>query len=67
MGWLNGPFYAPEKTDAEIREYCLEQVKAQLTTNISGRHAEDALVRATQFATIAQAFRPDPPTTGVEQ
>ncbi|MFE0206975.1 hypothetical protein [Streptomyces sp. NPDC058985] len=56
--FINPPFLPTEKTDEEIRQYCLEQVRAQLGTAIGGRHNEDALVRATQFATIAQAFRP---------
>lgn len=57
--FINPPFIPAEKTNEEIRQYCLEQVKAQLGTHTGGRHSEDALERAARFATIAQAFRPD--------
>ncbi|MFD7942543.1 hypothetical protein [Streptomyces sp. NPDC059744] len=67
VGFFNEPFYTPEKSDAEIREYCLEQARVQLTTPIGGRHDEAALLRATQFATIAQAFRPEPADRPIEK
>lgn len=60
--WFNEPFAATEKSDEEIRQYCLDQIRTQLTTVIGGRHSEDALERAARFAAIAQAFRPDPPS-----
>lgn len=56
--WLNEPFHATEKTAEEIRAYCLEQIRGQLTTNVGGVHSEEAMLRASQFATIAEAFRP---------
>jgi hypothetical protein len=56
--WINEPFHATGKTDEEIRAYCLEQIRGQLTTNIGGRHSEEALERAAKFAVIAEAFRP---------
>lgn len=59
MALFNGPFYATEASDEEIRAYCLNQIRQQLVTNTGGRHSEDVMLRAAQFATIADAFRPD--------
>ncbi|MFI8448262.1 hypothetical protein [Streptomyces erythrochromogenes] len=61
--WLQEPFDPTTKTDEEIRQYCLDQIKGQLATVIGGRHSDDALERAARFAAIAQAFRSDKPST----
>ncbi|MEU4359170.1 hypothetical protein [Streptomyces virginiae] len=57
------PFDATSKSEEEIRQYCLDQVRGQLSTVIGGRHSDEALERAARFAAISQAFRPNPPTT----
>lgn len=58
--WFNGPFIALEATDEEIRAYCLDQIRGQLGTPTGGLHSEAAMLRAAQFAAIAEAFHPGP-------
>ncbi|MFE6808629.1 hypothetical protein ACFVEN_44300 [Streptomyces sp. NPDC057681] len=61
MGFFKSePFIPGEKSDEEIRQYCLEQARKYLFTQVAGAHLNDDHVeRAARFATIAQAFRPN--------
>ncbi|MFD8777503.1 hypothetical protein [Streptomyces sp. NPDC059916] len=60
MGFFKSePFLSDEKSDEEIRQYCLEQARKYLNAPIAGAHNDDILERAARFATIAQAFRPN--------
>ncbi|MGW6144305.1 hypothetical protein [Streptomyces sp. NPDC055140] len=59
MGFFKSePFLPEEKSDEEIRQYCLEQARRYLNAPVAGAHNDDHLERAARFATIAQAFRP---------
>ncbi|MFI8792583.1 hypothetical protein [Streptomyces sp. NPDC055105] len=61
MGFFKSePFIPAEKSDEEIRQYCLDQARKYLFTPVAGGHLNDDHVeRAARFATIAQAFRPN--------